>query len=641
MSPRFFARLGDRGQLFGAQPLAHVVAALQLEGREWPIAVDREGLLYRARAETQLLGPVLQKELADHALVGRRWGLKVPEIHLMALEKLSAGPNIQGLNDPLHLEGVLSGPYPSPAPEAFEGRLAITRADFLAAVVRAPALAFQCASDPSQIGPARWHGLLLPGASADELQRGEGLILAIPISRAELELGQLGNEGLVTEFLEQVLNGLLADARRGDPSGPLAQLKIREKKWFGKSEPVTLESLIALAGEALGHLADIQARARNFALEAKIQLGEAWWSAEDGWGLVPEEKKLQLKDGFLVGRKGHIQFGVPHFLPSTHLEVVVECQCEGPLNLNSGPISLGVEPQGRPWQTAVFQVRGTLQQGLYFSAKELKIRRVNIRAVLAPPRVEPARAESRPPVQNRPPPNPPQVAPPPPRPPQPAPAPRPVVAAPPRTKRVVFYDPRYPSAWVRSPERVALGLKKSDYAVMDATGLLAWLESCWSQGAGGALLVIMGSAPDILLDGRPKTCKARRYLEAGGRIAWIGEVPFHYRGLPNGDHDPDWKPAQGQILELGPPGPSLKNPEITPEGRAWGLNSPDLAVRTQTRAEVSVTLSAAGDYAASWFQRFKTHPGAGFLRFRAGIFPGDNDALVAELARVAGHGLTT
>lgn len=209
--------------------------------------------------------------------------------------------------------------------------------------------------------------------------------------------------------------------------------------------------------------------------------------------------------------------------------------------------------------------------------------------------------------------------------------------------RAVFSDPRYPASWSPDAESSAAALAKGwEFTPRDADALARWMRAQVHAGAAGSVCVILhGVAPDTVFDDDPSPqCLARRYLDAGGRLVWAGDVPFFYRGRADGAKD--YRNDAGTheaVLDIPVrwdwemPGAS----GLTDAGRAFGLRTSDEALRCADASCVTTVLAGAGAFASSWLKTYaKDAPGSGFLRFRGGGF---RPELVPELAAAALHAL--
>jgi hypothetical protein len=211
--------------------------------------------------------------------------------------------------------------------------------------------------------------------------------------------------------------------------------------------------------------------------------------------------------------------------------------------------------------------------------------------------------------------------------------------------RVVYYDNRYEPCWVSQPRLIAAELEKQGMALVDADGLRAWMLQRVATGAPGSLcFMVMGRAPDTVMESSRRDSLARRYMDAGGRIAWCGVPPFHHRGYPDGSHV--WVNA-GQrdgLLGFHPYGPHSPKPsEITAAGEQWGLRQAQAEPNQVVAESTQVTVILAQPDPASctsWFRNFNPDfPMSGIVYLRGGHFHGERPELVEELLRVGSYGL--
>ncbi|MBI4424852.1 MAG: hypothetical protein HY554_14060 [Elusimicrobia bacterium] len=208
--------------------------------------------------------------------------------------------------------------------------------------------------------------------------------------------------------------------------------------------------------------------------------------------------------------------------------------------------------------------------------------------------------------------------------------------------RVVFYDPDYPSSWVHSPDLVAATLaRRHGFAPLDARQLAGWMERQASAGTAPRTVCVLaqGIAPDTIAERPSPSCTVRRYLDAGGRVVWIGDIPFYYQGRPGGEKK-DWgDKGHSGVLGLAHRWQAQGAATLTEEGRRWGLILPDEGVRCVPAKEVT-PLTLAGEpplLAPSWRKAYHpAHPTQGFVRYRGASFVGQNwNARLNELCRVA------
>jgi hypothetical protein len=227
MLTRFVASAGSRRDPIADDPatVEDVRCLVRLRGRhgerELVIATelgggirvfgDRDRLPHRARAQ-----------LAFHEVAsGRVLELDADELHVLDLQTLEMLPDAPGPNDALYLYGAMRGPYPAAlgAPAAaVDGQLTVTRADLLGGLIDGVGQAFAYAPDAHG---ARCVHALLPGARASEIDRGHGIVLALPLVPGWLLDGAVPNDLVAAQILHDVLGALRVDLGTQADAAPL------------------------------------------------------------------------------------------------------------------------------------------------------------------------------------------------------------------------------------------------------------------------------------------------------------------------------------------------------------------------------------------------------------------------------------
>lgn len=212
MIPRYFHVRSEKP----LQPLAPVALLDHLvqEGgptREVVAGVDIAGQL--ALWETAELEGEQKAQLSRQELRRPPRRLRAMPLWLMEVSALEQPGKVSGLNDPVHLIGRLTGPWPPPpsGPRVYEGELSLTRGDLLAGLVDARIDALEVANASGEQGLVlhAW----LPGDREEELLAGRGGILAYPMVPAELSPLDRCNELLCMELLCGVLEAMQEDVR--------------------------------------------------------------------------------------------------------------------------------------------------------------------------------------------------------------------------------------------------------------------------------------------------------------------------------------------------------------------------------------------------------------------------------------------
>ncbi|HAH08284.1 MAG TPA: hypothetical protein DCM05_17455 [Elusimicrobia bacterium] len=209
-------------------------------------------------------------------------------------------------------------------------------------------------------------------------------------------------------------------------------------------------------------------------------------------------------------------------------------------------------------------------------------------------------------------------------------------------ERVVFHDPAYPSSWVAEPGVIAESLEHfGGYRILGAKALKSWMEERISAGIPNTICVMaQGVAPDTVYESPDASCLIRRYMDAGGRVVWIGDMPFVFMGSRfRGKVDRwAWHAVLGLHLHRGI---LHKSCEVPPEGLTWGVpqGHGESGAICAKASEVSAALVVHGEYASTFFLNLNpAFPQSGFLRVSGGGFSADG-AGIDLLLRLSAHGI--
>ena len=202
-------------------------------------------------------------------------------------------------------------------------------------------------------------------------------------------------------------------------------------------------------------------------------------------------------------------------------------------------------------------------------------------------------------------------------------APRPLPAA--ATERVIFADERYDAVWVEDPEDVIEFFAKRGFRKLTADEIGAWMTAkVEAHDAYGTVCIFpSGMLPDSVLGAESlkatekgwgdkayyRRALVRQYMEAGGRVVWMGNKTLYSHQGPEGA----WKPfprGRGDELlaDLGTEqriyygargdGPLV----LTAAGKAWGLSKTYAPVRPVNLQDVTISfLEKPGDKASQIF----------------------------------------
>jgi len=229
--------------------------------------------------------------------------------------------------------------------------------------------------------------------------------------------------------------------------------------------------------------------------------------------------------------------------------------------------------------------------------------------------------------------------------------------------KIVYYDPDYPESWVQrdNASQARNYFVRRFFVEKNAQALAGWIRSVLETGLAYRSLVVFAQdiVPDTVAEVRNETCLLRKYLDAGGRVVWRGDIPFWYQGKAGGAKD-DWHGSDP--FECGPwkiLGVYYHNYEfkwsapregvatlwgadlplhITAAGKDIGLAYPHrgldirpapcedihvsyLSLRQETFRIFGSHHGSAGEFALCWKKNFtERYPHSGFMQYVPGHF---------------------
>jgi hypothetical protein len=117
---------------------------------------------------------------------------------------------------------------------------------------------------------------------------------------------------------------------------------------------------------------------------------------------------------------------------------------------------------------------------------------------------------------------------------------------------VVYYDNRYPGNWINTAEGAiirdylvnngsgsfAFDSSRYQFVEKDADRVKTWIDTLLSQKKAPNTVLVMAKdvCPATICEGMSINATIIRYLREGGRVVWMGDIPFYYQGLIDGDY---------------------------------------------------------------------------------------------------------
>lgn len=150
----------------------------------------------------------------------------------------------------------------------------------------------------------------------------------------------------------------------------------------------------------------------------------------------------------------------------------------------------------------------------------------------------------------------------------------------PITDLAVYRDPDYPSCWIDDkagyPDRIASFLESKGLPLLNAIQLRRFMIGGIEHGNACNKLVVFSQdvVPDTVTEDYFANTTFREYLDAGGSILWIGDIPLFYIGKKGKVMDQAWRKGS-PLFMLGVVPIFANAPEqavtITSEGKNLGL----------------------------------------------------------------------
>lgn len=99
----------------------------------------------------------------------------------------------------------------------------------------------------------------------------------------------------------------------------------------------------------------------------------------------------------------------------------------------------------------------------------------------------------------------------------------------------VYYDDNYPNWWVsrKISKKITSFLKSKGFVEHNAEELEKWMEKSLEENKCHQSVVVFSQdiAPDTIYTWKSPSTIIRAFLDCGGRIVWMGDTPFFYKGL--------------------------------------------------------------------------------------------------------------
>jgi hypothetical protein len=181
--------------------------------------------------------------------------------------------------------------------------------------------------------------------------------------------------------------------------------------------------------------------------------------------------------------------------------------------------------------------------------------------------------------------------------------------------RAAYWDARYPTGWIDDSISVFLrdGLQAAGYEILNADQLKTWMEARIADGKYSVVVLCRDNPPDTVCEPLLNSV-LRRYLDAGGKVVALCDIPFYNEGHPNLTRNNWGNNGAPRILGFNTSpttGGVARNRNqavtFTPAGTRWGLTQTWLSNRPAdptNPADLIVLATDNAGSAAAWMKPY-------------------------------------
>ncbi len=155
---------------------------------------------------------------------------------------------------------------------------------------------------------------------------------------------------------------------------------------------------------------------------------------------------------------------------------------------------------------------------------------------------------------------------------------------------------------------------------LDSAGLFTFLNDRINDGNPSVVVFSLPLIPSNMVGDVPGEGMIRKYLESGGKIVWMGDIPNFYEPDQSGNFKRDAS-VGSQLLEVDFNSPRESGnyySKVTQEGLDWGLPPWITTTNSTVSPDDEIIPFAYDEYGriSLWKKSFHTRPGSGFVSIR-------------------------
>jgi hypothetical protein len=185
----------------------------------------------------------------------------------------------------------------------------------------------------------------------------------------------------------------------------------------------------------------------------------------------------------------------------------------------------------------------------------------------------------------------------------------------PAAYRAVFWDEELaPLAWAPDVEPRVF-FEQRGYEALDADGLAAFLQARVTDAARSVVVFAVDRVPETVATEPADTVLLRRYLDAGGKVVWMGLPPLSLAENDAGQVYFDRGGPQRLLgVDYGEANFDYYGAQPTDLGRTWGLRSGWAStLALEAAQDVHVLAMDENGRAAAWAKSYGGPEGSGFV----------------------------
>ena len=183
--------------------------------------------------------------------------------------------------------------------------------------------------------------------------------------------------------------------------------------------------------------------------------------------------------------------------------------------------------------------------------------------------------------------------------------------------RAVYWNTAPTWRWFKNHAAVKDYFVSAGYELLDDEGVVRFLADRISDRRASVIVFASDVVPAGLLVGAGGAATLRTYLDAGGKVVWIGAPPgFWSVDSATGKGNADARAGTALLgVNLAKSSGDDKWAQPTTQGHRWGLRRGWIGTNDLPTSEVDTVLATDVDgNAAGWVKRFSGPDGTGFVR---------------------------